>query len=93
MVSPKACTANFGGVAHCVDQNSHATTPLQGCGGKRVFAAEDGNLLYSDAEAVLARAPRRGGMTELEEAGLTGGQGRALSAHRSKAYDICQAHI
>ena len=26
-------------------------------------------------------------MTELEEAGLTDGQGRALSAHRSKAYE------
>ena len=31
-------------------------------------------------------ACRHGGMTELEEAGLTDGQGRALSAHRSKAY-------
>jgi hypothetical protein len=30
---------------------------------------------------------RHGGMTELEEAGLTDGQGRALSAHRSKAYE------
>jgi hypothetical protein len=30
---------------------------------------------------------RHGGMTELEEAELTDGQGRALSAHRSKAYD------
>ena len=30
---------------------------------------------------------RYGGMTELEEAGLTDGQGRALSAHSSKAYD------
>ena len=32
-------------------------------------------------------ACRHGGMTELEEAGLTDGQGRALSAHRSKAYE------
>jgi hypothetical protein len=32
-------------------------------------------------------ACRHGGMTELEEAKLTDGQGRALSAHRSKAYD------
>jgi len=31
-------------------------------------------------------ACRHGGMTELEEAELTDGQGRALSAHRSKAY-------
>jgi hypothetical protein len=31
-------------------------------------------------------ACRHGGMTELEEAGLTDGQGRALSAHRSQAY-------
>ncbi len=30
---------------------------------------------------------RHGGMTELEEAALTDGQGRALSAHRSKAYE------
>jgi hypothetical protein len=30
---------------------------------------------------------RHGGMTELEEAELTDGQGRALSAHRSKAYE------
>jgi hypothetical protein len=32
-------------------------------------------------------ACRHGGMTELEEAGPTDGQGRALSAHRSKAYE------
>jgi hypothetical protein len=32
-------------------------------------------------------ACRHGGMTELEEAELTDGQGRALSGHRSKAYD------
>jgi hypothetical protein len=32
-------------------------------------------------------ACRHAGMTELEEAELTGGQGRALSAHRSNAYD------
>jgi hypothetical protein len=32
-------------------------------------------------------ACRHGGMTELEEAELTDGQGRALSAHTSKAYD------
>jgi hypothetical protein len=30
---------------------------------------------------------RHGGMTELEEAELTDGQGRALSGHRSKAYE------
>lgn len=93
----------------------------------------DGTLFYPEAEAVLARLPRRGlplilkpkrdgtsepytamimarvvrnvraiaklpewftldscrhgGMTELEEAALTDGQGRALSAHRSKAYE------
>jgi hypothetical protein len=28
-------------------------------------------------------------MTELEEAELTDGQGRALSGHRSKAYEGC----
>lgn len=32
-------------------------------------------------------ACRHGGTTELEEAGLTDGQGRALSARRSKAYE------
>ena len=32
-------------------------------------------------------ACRHGGMTELEEAQLTDGQGRALSGHRSKAYE------
>jgi hypothetical protein len=32
-------------------------------------------------------ACRHGGMTELEEAELTDGEGRALSAHRSKAYE------
>ena len=32
-------------------------------------------------------AGRHGGMTELEEAQLTDGQGRALSAHKSKAYE------
>lgn len=94
----------------------------------------DGTQFYADAEAVLAKLPRRGvpmilrqvsegitkpfsfsgmqkivhimrdklglpstftldacrhgGMTELEEAGLTDGQGRALSAHKSQqAYE------
>jgi ATP dependent DNA ligase domain len=32
-------------------------------------------------------ACRHGGMTELEEAELTDGQGRALSAHKSKTYE------
>jgi hypothetical protein len=32
-------------------------------------------------------ACRYGGMTELEEAELTDGQGRALSAHKSRAYE------
>jgi hypothetical protein len=44
---------------------------------------------------VLAKLPetftldacRHGGMTELEEAELTDGQGRALSAHKSRAYE------
>ena len=31
---------------------------------------------------------RHGGMTELEESGLTEGQGKALSTHRSKAYQV-----
>jgi hypothetical protein len=94
---------------------------------------DDGTLFYVDAEAVLAKVPRRGvpmvmhrgrdgtaklytesgmaklvrrirsiaglpatftlnacrhgGMTELEEAELTDGQGRALSGHSSKAYE------
>lgn len=90
---------------------------------------EDGSPFYPDAEAVLAKLPRRGiplilrpdgtlyeatrcaqlvrriadaaelpktfsldacrhgGMTELEEAELTDGQGRALSAHKSRAYE------
>jgi hypothetical protein len=93
----------------------------------------EGNLLYPEAEAMLAQVPRRGvpmilrrtpsgtfkpynamemarvvrkvrvaaelpdwftldscrhgGMTEIEAAGLTDGQGRALSGHRSKAYE------
>lgn len=93
------------------------------------LADEDGTPFYPDAEAVLARLPRRGvpmilrpdgtiydptrfaqlvrkladatklpatfnldacrhgGMTELEEAELTDGQGRALSAHTSRAYE------
>jgi hypothetical protein len=38
-------------------------------------------------ETFTLDACRHGGMTELEEAELTDGQGRALSAHRSKAYD------
>ena len=32
-------------------------------------------------------ACRHGGMTELKEAELTDGQGRALSAHKSRAYE------
>lgn len=31
---------------------------------------------------------RHGGMTELEEAGLAEGQGKALSTHRTKAYGV-----
>ncbi len=92
------------------------------------LADADGTPFYEDAEAVLARLPKRGvpmvlrpegtlyeqtrfahrvrqiadaaglpktfsldacrhgGMTELEEAELTDGQGRALSAHTSRAY-------
>jgi hypothetical protein len=38
-------------------------------------------------ESFTLDACRHGGMTELEEAELTDGQGRALSAHRSKAYE------
>jgi hypothetical protein len=38
-------------------------------------------------ETFTLDACRHGGMTELEEAELTDGQGRALSAHRSKAYE------
>lgn len=38
-------------------------------------------------ETFTLDACRHGGMTELEEAELTDGQGRALSAHSSKAYD------
>lgn len=38
-------------------------------------------------ETFTLDACRHGGMTELEEAGLTDGQGRALSAHSSKAYE------
>ena len=34
-------------------------------------------------------ACRHGGMTELEEAELTDGQGRALSAHKSRATGPC----
>lgn len=38
-------------------------------------------------ETFTLDACRHGGMTELEEAELTDGQGRALSAHKSKAYE------
>ncbi|MCK1693666.1 hypothetical protein [Bradyrhizobium sp. 144] len=38
-------------------------------------------------ETFTLDACRHGGMTELEEAELTDGQGRALSGHRSKAYE------
>jgi hypothetical protein len=38
-------------------------------------------------ETFTLDACRHGGMTELEEAELTDGQGRALSAHRSEAYE------
>ncbi|BCH33268.1 hypothetical protein MesoLjLc_51980 [Mesorhizobium sp. L-8-10] len=95
-------------------------------------AVVDGQVvkLYADAEAILAKVPRRGlsivtkpdgqlfgdttllpkairemaedlsmngftldqarhgGMTEIEEAELTEGQGKALSTHRSKAYRV-----
>jgi hypothetical protein len=64
-------------------------------------AGRDIRALYCDADgedraqgrcAGLSKtftlnACRHGGMTELEEAGLIDGQGRALSAHRSKAYE------
>jgi hypothetical protein len=38
-------------------------------------------------ETFTLDACRHGGMTELEEAELTDGQGRALSGHKSKAYE------
>jgi hypothetical protein len=38
-------------------------------------------------ETFTLDACRHGGMTELDEAELTDGQGRALSAHKSKAYE------
>jgi hypothetical protein len=38
-------------------------------------------------ETFTLDACRHGGMTELEEAELTDGQGRALSAHKSRAYE------
>jgi hypothetical protein len=37
----------------------------------------------------VPRACRHGGVTELEEAELTDGQGRVLSAHKSRAYEGC----
>src|SRR5580700_10934014 len=39
------------------------------------------------ADSFTLDACRHGGMTELEEAELTDGQGRALSAHKSRAYE------
>jgi hypothetical protein len=49
-------------------------------------------FLRRRAAAVLQQSAgdenaRHGGMTELEEAELTDGQGRALSAHKSRAYE------
>jgi hypothetical protein len=38
-------------------------------------------------ESFTLDAYRHGGITELEEAELTDGQGRALSAHKSRAYE------
>jgi hypothetical protein len=38
-------------------------------------------------ETFTLDACRHGGMTELDEAELTDGQGRALSAHKSRAYE------
>jgi hypothetical protein len=43
--------------------------------------------LASLPAAFTLDACRHGGMTELEEAELTDGQGRALSAHKSRAYE------
>jgi hypothetical protein len=51
---------------------------------KVVRKVRDGALLPA---TFTLDACRHGGMTELEEAELTDGQGRALSAHRSKAYE------
>jgi len=53
---------------------------------------DDDVKFYEEAEEVLSHftfdACRHGGMTELEEAALTDGQGRALSVHRTQ-----QSHI
>jgi hypothetical protein len=48
----------------------------------QIMRAEIGLPQYFTLDAC-----RHGGMTELEEAELTDGQGRSLSAHSSKAYD------
>jgi hypothetical protein len=57
--------------------------------GKRVRKLQDKLKLPS---TFTLDACRHGGMTELEQAGLTDGQGRALSGHRTQRAYLCQAN-
>ena len=60
---------------------------------KTLFRERHGEIGAAAAEGSRVPATftldacRHGGMTELEEAELTDGQGRALSAHKSRAYE------
>jgi hypothetical protein len=58
-------------------------SPILRCRWRRSCARSVRALVLS--KTFTLDACRHGGMIELEEAGLTAGQGRALSAHRSKA--------
>jgi hypothetical protein len=50
-------------------------------------AKKNGEAIAGLPSTFTLDACRHGGMTELEEAELTDGQGRALSAHKSSAYE------
>jgi hypothetical protein len=54
----------------------------------RIFHHKTGAIVLHPLPSTFTLdACRHGGMTELEEAELTDGQGRALSAHKSRAYE------
>jgi hypothetical protein len=61
---------------------------------RHLFAKVDGEARSAHsldgglADDFTLDACRHGGMTELEEAELTDGQGRALYGHSSKAYEV-----
>lgn len=88
MPMPKRC-ARQGAATRCPDRSAKAaqrsTNPYSPDGMSKVVRKI--RALADLPSTFTLDACRHGGMTELEEAELTDGQGRALSAHTNRAYE------